>query len=295
MQEIILIQDAQIECNFEQAKALLEEQIAPYRDVVFTEDTKKDAKETVAQLRKEQKDYDTAVKNLKKDYMKPFDNFYSQAKELIAMYDEPIKRINEQIEAFELKRKQEKQEQIQDFYNELVEEEWREIIPLSKIYNPKWENATASQKSIKEEILQRKTDAKSALETIRGFHSDMEERAINMYKNSLDVTEVVTFLTGYENQKREILEKEREQARQEETERIRAEERAKIQEEQKQAEAIEQAREEAKEETVSMFIPAETEEEPQFYSYSIKLTSASKEALEMYMDSVGIEYDEICF
>ena len=47
--------DGIIEENFTEAKAYLASQLEAYKSVVFTEDTKKDAKDTVAQLRKDKK------------------------------------------------------------------------------------------------------------------------------------------------------------------------------------------------------------------------------------------------
>ena len=47
--EIIITQNnGQIEENFTEAKAYLKEQLDVFKGVVFTKDTKKDAKETIA-------------------------------------------------------------------------------------------------------------------------------------------------------------------------------------------------------------------------------------------------------
>lgn len=283
-----------IDVNFDDAKAYLDEQLKMYEAVVFTEDTKKDAKDTVAQLRKDKKALQDRVKDVKKEYMKPFDDFYSKAVELIEMYDKPIDYINNQIANFEALRLEEKRKLISSFYNEIIpEDEWRKVLPLDRIYNTKWENATASNKSIKEEMMQYKENAKAAYTSIKAMHSDKEAEALAMYNRNFNLVECIDCLNRYEEQKREVLEAERERERKEAEERIRAEERAKIEAEQKQAQEIEKAQAEAyqqaQQDTINSFIP-EDNENVDDYSYMIRLSKDSKEKLEMYMDSVGIEY-----
>ncbi len=314
-----------IETNFEEAKKYLAEQTEAYTKLVFTEDTKKDAKDTVAQLRKDKKSLQDRVKQVSDEYMAPLNEFKAKANELIGLYDVPISAINEQIEAFEAKRIEEKKAAIAEYYNEIVpEDEWREVIPLDVIYNKKWENATTSAKAIKEEIMQRKTDAKAAYSAIKAMHSDKEDEALAMYRKNFNLTEAIDHINRYEKYKREIAEQERIKAereaeerrikeQREAEERIRAEERAKIEaeqahqreleeaERQKQAEleALEAQKEqevaEAQAEAIEAFIPEDAEEPAEDYSYTITLTKDAKEKLEMFMDSVGIEYELVEF
>ena len=303
-----------INTNFDEVKAYITEQTEAYTKLVFTEDTKKDAKDTVAQLRKDKKSLQDRVKEVKKEYMKPFDDFLGKANELIELYDTPINTINEQIEAFEAKRLEEKRAAIAEYYNEIVPEvEWREVIPLDVIYNKKWENATTSAKAIKEEIMQRKTDAKAAYSAIKAMHSDKEDEVLAMYRKNFNLTEAIDHINRYEEYKREIAEQERIKAereaeerrikeQREAEERIRAEERAKIEAEQAhqaELEALEtqKAQEvaEAQAEAIEAFIPEDVEAEAEDYSYTITLTKDAKEKLEMFMDSVGIEYELIEF
>lgn len=55
-----------ISCDFESAKAYLQSRLDEFRGVLFTEDTKKDAKKVVAELRKEKKALSDRVKEVKK-------------------------------------------------------------------------------------------------------------------------------------------------------------------------------------------------------------------------------------
>lgn len=296
MEEIIISQKSGVvNCDFEKAKAQLDAQLALYRNMVFTEDTKKDAKNTVAELRKEKKAFAERCKEVKREYMKPLDDFMAKASELSDMFDTPINFINEQIDAFEKQRIEEKKALIEEIYLELVsEEDIQAIIPLSAIYNSKWENATVNAKAIREEIMTAKIECKRAIETIKAMHSEVEEIAIEKYKADRDLSACVLYLSNYECQKREILEREQERIRREEEERIRREERAKIEAEQRHEEELrmvaEAVREETKAEVIDSFIPEPTTEEEKPYTYTIFLSDSAKEVLENYMNSIGVEF-----
>ena len=75
MDIIIKQNNGVIEENFTEAKAYLQQQLDAYKGVVFTEDTKKDAKETIANLRKDKKALQDKVKAVKVEYMRPFEEF----------------------------------------------------------------------------------------------------------------------------------------------------------------------------------------------------------------------------
>lgn len=292
MEEIKIIQNGALECDFDGIKARLNEQLELYSKLVFTEETKKDAKETVAQLRKEKKSFQDAIKDIKKEYMKPFDEFFAQASEISDLYDKPICFIAEQIEAFEAQRIEAKKAEIRAIYAELVpEEEWQNIIPLARIYSSKWENATCTAKQIKDEIMAYKESAKSAIQMIKAMESDKEEDAIKLYKQNLDATACIQYIQAYEKQKKEIMAREEQRLKEEAEARIRAEERAKIEAEQQKALEIKKAKEEA----VSMLIPEDEGEEALEYSYLLTMTVSAKEKLELYMNSIGISFEELKF
>ena len=174
---VITQQGTVINCDFENAKAYLRSRLEEYNGVLFTEDMKKDAKQTVADLRKEKKELIDRVKDVKKEYMIPFDKFYEQACELIDMYDEPINFINEQVNDYERKRIEEKKAFIQELYDEFVgcDELMKEYLPLAKIYNPKWENATTNRKAILTEMDEYINKTKEAIQSIKANHLQIWE------------------------------------------------------------------------------------------------------------------------
>jgi len=295
----------------------IQDKLAEYEGIVFTEDSKASARKEVASLRAEKKSLQDNMRDAKTQYMKPWENFEAQANKLIGLYDEPIDLINGQIQAFEKKRIAEKKQLIQKIYK-CVPEDLQVYISLERIYNPKWENATYKEKDIKADIAEFVHKTENDLNTITSMQSEAVEKALNIYKDSLSLTDAITYINNYEQQKQQILAREQEKQRQEEAEKIRREEREKMLAEQRareakeaalrqakaekeealrQAEAeriaaVEQAREDAVQEVIESFIP-NMEGEENLYEYRISLSDDAKEKLEMYMDSVGIEWEMI--
>lgn len=300
---VITQESAKIECNFAQVEQAIRSVLAEYKDAVFTEDSKVYAKKHVASLRAQKKSFQDNLREEKKKYMKPWDDFEQQAKRLINMYDEPIDLINGQVQAFEEKRIAEKKKLIEQIYHETIAEELTQYIPLQRIYNAKWENATCREKEIRREMSDVAAKAAKDIQTIIGMDSDAVDKALSIYQSRLDVSEAISYINNYERQKQEILAKEQERKRQEEEERIRREERERIlaeqraQETARQAEiekqaAIDQAREEAAQEVFESLIP-ESDGQCALYEYRVSLSADAKQKLEMYMDSVGIEWELI--
>lgn len=302
---VVTQQSAVIHCDFENVKAYLNGRLEEYRGILFTEDMKAEAKQTVADLRKEKEAFKDRVKEVKKEYMKPFEEFNEKATELIEMYDEPINFINGQVADFEKKRIEKKKVEIQEIYNEFIgcDEVLCEYLPLAKIYNPKWENATVKRNAICKEMDEHIRKTREAITSIKAMNSDVEEIALNMFKETFDTTKCILYINNHERQKAEILAREQERIRREEEERIRREEREKMEAERKAQEEkeaiIRQAEEEkqravaeAQQEAVEILIP-NLEGESSLYEYRMSLTKDAKDKLEMYLDSVGIEWEEM--
>lgn len=124
--------------NFDALEEQLDKKLDEYRGTVFTEDTKTIAKAEIASLRRLKKDIEDGRKTVKKKWMEPYDAFDKRMKILSTKVDEPINAINEQVQAFEEKRRQEKREEIHRMYEDCVSEyeESREFIVLDKLYDP---------------------------------------------------------------------------------------------------------------------------------------------------------------
>ena len=124
-----------------------------FKGIVFTEEQIAVAKQTRADLNRVAKVIDERRKELKKEYLKPYEEVETQAKELVGMISAVNSEIDKQIKAFEEREKEEKKSSAQLWcglkYNKIT---------VDKIWNDKWLNKTFSFKDIEEEMRTRITE-----------------------------------------------------------------------------------------------------------------------------------------
>ena len=202
--------------NYEELKQELVEKVGFYNGLVYTDEEIKQAKADKANLNKLKKSLNDERIRLEKEWMKPFDEFKTQVRDLIATIDEPVEAIDTQVKAYEEKQKQDKADAISQYWDSIEVPDW---LDLNTIYDDKWLNASVTMKKVKEAI-----DAK-----IAEFNSNMEMlsklpefgfEAAEVYKSTLDVNKAIT-------EAQRMSEMAKKKAEQEETERLAAEEKAK--------------------------------------------------------------------
>ena len=308
--EVIVKQNVgDIQFNYDEIKAELQARMELYKDAYFTEESKTIAKKEVAALRKMKDAIDRKRKDVKNQCLEPYKEFEDKAKELMYLIDEPIALIDGQVKAFEERRKQERRENIKSIYESLIGD-MGEYISLEKIYNAKWENASTSMKSIKEEMEGLIFSSSMAVDTIRSMTSDKVEDALRYYKNTLDVAGAIKMINDYEHQKAEIMEREQKRReeqevlrRQQEEERIRQEERRRMAEEDRiRTEEREKVKKEIEKEAVhqaaSGFFDDEGIDDLPFEQpstvtafYKVVATPEELERVEMAFNSIGIYFE----
>src|SRR5574344_614915 len=230
-----------ITANFDELKENVAEMMNVYKDTELTDQTIATGKADLATLRKIKTAFETKRKEVKKEWNKPYEEFEQKVKEITSLIDEPIELIDNQLKEFEQKRIVAKREEIKQIYSENIGEA-ADYIPLDKIYNIKWENATYKSKQIIEDITTLANTTFMAVETIKHMNSDGVEKALEMYKSDLSLTNAISYINKYEAQKAEILKREQERKEREERERKEREERIereRIQREKEEAERIE--------------------------------------------------------
>lgn len=296
-----------IELNFDEIEKALDAKLAEYKGAVFTEESKPIAKAEVAKLRKLKEKFEDARKDVKREWMKPYDDFEDKMKRLTEKIDEPINLIDSQLKDFEKKRKKERREKIKEIYREAVED-MEEYCDLERIYDPKWENATTTLKSIRESIAQSVENARTAVNTISGMQSDAVSKALEIYKESQDMAKAIAYINNYEHQRAEIMRREEKRRRQEEErrrkaeeERIRESERAAVEREAKIREQAVKEAEAAQQEKAAA--PFETEKtggdeimpfvqpDTRTVIYRVVATEEDLQAIDMALDSIGVYYE----
>lgn len=259
-----------IDFNFEDLKDALTAELELYKNLVFTEDTKADAKKTVAELRKLKKQINDKRIEVKKLYMQPYTDFEAKVKELDKLINEPITFISEQIDAFEQKRIEEKRELINEIYLELVSE--REDIAgyaeLNRVYDSKWENASTSKKTIQEAITSYLDSVDNDIAAIESMESEYEAKALMRYKETGVLSDALLTIRQWEKQKEEILKAE----------------------EEKQAEAEADEILDAPEPIEEFTEPTEKNDIMKIARYEVKVDPFQQTQLECYMQECGIQY-----
>lgn len=259
-----------IDFNFEDLKDALTAELELYKNLVFTEDTKADAKKTVAELRKLKKQISDKRIEVKKLYMQPYTDFEAKVKELDKLINEPIAYISEQIDVFEQKRIEEKRELINKIYLELVSE--REDIAgyaeLNRVYDSKWENASTSKKTIQEAIISYLDSVDNDIAAIKSMESEYETKALMRYKETGVLSDALLTIRQWEKQKEEILKAEEEKH-------------AEI-----EADEILDAPEPIEEFTE----PTEKNDIMKTARYEVKVDPFQQTQLECYMQECGIQY-----
>lgn len=236
-----------IHFNYQEIKAFVQNVREKYSGIVVTEETTKETKKDVANLRKLYNFMDERRKDVKSEYMEAFNQFERQVKECMKDIMVPILELDEQIKEFERQKKENKKKAIATIFPEIAGD-MAEYVVLDKIYNPKWENTSVSLSSIKAEISNFVSSVKTSVETIKSMNSECVEEALTRFKIDLSLSNAIAFINQYETRKAEILQREKErkaaqekaeeEARQKrlEAERIATQEKERIEQERKKQE-----------------------------------------------------------
>lgn len=196
-----------IEFNFAELKQEITERTEAYVGMVYTDDQIKSAKADVAMLRKFTKALSDERIRVKKEYLKPYDEFEAKVKELSGIVDKAIVNIDSQIKIFDQIKQDEKKANIEEMFKNMLFPEW---MTVEQIWNPKWLNASTSMASIETELLNQKNDIIRNCQTLATLPNYSHE-AVLFYQKTLDVSGAlakVTELADIEAKKKKMLEEE---------------------------------------------------------------------------------------
>lgn len=173
---------AEISFNFEELKQEITAKVSYYEMLTYTEDQIAEAKKDKASLNKLKKALNDERIRLEREYMKPFDVFKAQVKELCNLIDKPVALIDEQIKNVEDEKKELKKLEIGSYFTVQPHPEW---LKMTMIFNEKWLNASYKMQSIKDEITMAIAMIESNAKTLEGLEFGFE--ALDIYKRTLDM------------------------------------------------------------------------------------------------------------
>jgi len=251
-----------------------------YREInIDNEDSIKFAKGTLAELREAKLMFDKRRKEIKAEWNKPYIEFEKQAKDIIELFDTPINRISLQVKNIEEKKQLLKYKEMLVFYNETITDEVREYARFESIFNEKWYNTTYTMVKIKKEITEKLNNIAIEIKSLKTMGSMAEKKALESYMKDNDFTKAIKVITDYEEVKRQ----EEAVKKEEEINKVKKE----AVDSYKQIENIKA------EAVAEIFEIKEQKSDAEIKSklYSITATAEEMEQIELYMNSIGVEFE----
>lgn len=173
-----------IQFNYEELKAEITSKVEMYKNLVYTgSDQIKDAKADRATLNKLIKAMSDERIRIKKDCLKPYDEFERKIRELTDIVNEPVQLIDKQIKEYEQTLKEEKRKEIEALFETIG---FQAFVKLEMIWDEKWLNASVSMKSIEEKMRDRMYQISTDLLTLNRL-SEYAFEAVAVYKETLDM------------------------------------------------------------------------------------------------------------
>ena len=286
-----------IEFNFEELKKEITSKAADYVDLVYTNEQIGEAKKDRATLNKFCKALSDERIKIKKDCLKPYEEFERKIKELDGIVNKAISNIDGQIKAFEDSKKEAKMEAIKDHWCGL---EKPFEVPFEKVMDSRWLNSSFALKAVFEamdEIIERIRKDLMTLDDLPEFSFE----AVEEYKRTLDLSRAISEVRRLAEIQRRKEEHEAEiQRRKEEHEAEMARRKEEHEAEMARRKAEEEARnkEEEFKQAVNAPEPAleeqkEEEHAAEWISFKALLTVENALALKSFFESQNIEFESI--
>ena len=172
-----------ISFNYEDLKQELAEKVKEYGSLVYSEAQIREAKADRANLNRLKKALNDERIRQEREYMKPFDEFKAQVRELCGIVDNASAAIDNQVKAFEESQKQKKAEEIKAYWDSKEAPDW------IRTNNPKWLNASYSMKAIAAGIDGLLLSCQKDLDTLDSMGVCFE--AIQKYQATLDLNAAI--------------------------------------------------------------------------------------------------------
>lgn len=313
--KVLNVTPAVVEFNFNEMLAYAKQLNAKYANLVFDEESVKEGKSTVAEIRKTQKSINDFKIKTKKELAEQVSLFEGQCKEIIAEFDGSVEFIQGQLDKYEETRRHNRRIEVQAFIDEALtvlplEEKWRSQL----ILKDEWLNASLTNSKLKKAIME---DIEKLSAEQKSYYDKREVVNVKCELYSLKLSLAVALIpdnfyylcdnydgaaidakildiaekqSAAEKQAIENIRKQEEAkaqlAAQVEIEKAKSDAQAQV------AEVLEVAATVAQ--SVEAFTPVERQEKEQMYkaAYNVRGSRAQLEALEKYMTASGIQFNK---
>ena len=194
--DLVAIRNTELDANFDECKAALEEMMAPYKGMVVTEDNIPGAKADRARINAVYKSIDEARKSVKRMYNTPLKLFEEKCKELTDICIEASGNIDRQVKLFEAEKKTQKKAGLEKYFDENA----AEIIgylTFDAIFDPRWLNVTYDIAEAKTHISNAILKCERDIASIRALDSKYELALLDDYKRQHDLNRVLSLNSAW--------------------------------------------------------------------------------------------------
>jgi hypothetical protein len=280
----ILAESARIfQFNKDEIEEYVKRHIRKYEGRHYDEHEIKEAKVDRATLNKFKEAIEEKRKAVKKRCLEPYERFEAEVKEVLSLIEKLIKAIDEQIKGYEERSREEKKEEIESAHAVHITP-YENLLPLSKIFNPKWENTTYKLQDIVKEIIGIKEKFEKDIEVIRTLKTEYEGQIKDKYIETLDLTVALAEKERLEEQKKRLEEVEASMTQEAKLQGSKTQELKKARN--LRGVSLTQA-------AIELQSPIEREERKIEVSFRVRATERQLNGLKTFLIGKGIEYEKI--
>lgn len=182
----------EIESNMKEVKRYVENLNNYYKNITFTEETMKDAKDEKSKVNKFKSQVADYKKNIIAEYNKPIKAFEDTAKETEKLLAETYNTINQQVANYENKQKEIKEQEIKEYFEECKIANNIDFITYGQAKIDV--TLSASMKNLKEQaksFIDKVADDLKLIET-----QEHKTEILVEYKQILNVSQAITSVTN---------------------------------------------------------------------------------------------------
>lgn len=175
-----------IEFNKDEIKKYIDQNLEKYQGLIYDDNSIKSAKTDRSTLNNFKNALDTKRKEIKNKCLEPYNAFEASIKELIALIDQPLLAIDDQVKDYEARNKAKKREQALDIYNEIFED-YQEVIGFDSIEDKRWQNTTYNIKDVRADIEKIYSNIQTGVKIIKDKKSEFETTLLDVFFTTRDL------------------------------------------------------------------------------------------------------------
>lgn len=172
------------------------------KNIKVDEENIKESKKLLAAVNKSISKLEDKRKAVKKEVMKPYQDFETQVKEIVEIVKDADEIVRNQVKTLEEKEREEKRNSLQEIWNLRIEQyEYAKIMSFDDWITPQHLNKTLTIKKAEEDMVEFLEKSERDLQVLSGM--EHKDDLIIEYKNTKDVGMTITAVKMREKYKAE--------------------------------------------------------------------------------------------